>query len=89
MTDYQTVLVEGRSRKDSTELMGRTSCNRTVNFKGPAGLVGDMVDVTITEARSHSLRGQVSVDSVDSLGDDSREVAAVCPDVNLGSGESA
>ena len=82
----QAVLVEGPSRKDSNELMGRTSCNRTVNFKGPAGLVGDMVDVTITEARSHSLRGQVSVDS---LGDDSREVAAVCPDVNLGSGESA
>jgi tRNA-2-methylthio-N6-dimethylallyladenosine synthase len=58
----QRVLVEGRSRKDSTELMGRTSCNRTVNFKGPDALLGEMVDVTITEARSHSLRGQVSAD---------------------------
>ncbi len=61
----QHVLVEGRSRKDSTELMGRTSCNRTVNFKGPIGLVGEMVDVKITEARSHSLRGHVLAERMD------------------------
>jgi tRNA-2-methylthio-N6-dimethylallyladenosine synthase len=30
-----------------------------VNFSGPARLVGQMIDVTITEARSHSLRGEV------------------------------
>jgi tRNA-2-methylthio-N6-dimethylallyladenosine synthase len=55
----QRVLVEGRSRKDATELMGRTECNRTVNFPAPQRLIGQMVDITITEARSHSLRGEV------------------------------
>ncbi|TFY97384.1 tRNA (N6-isopentenyl adenosine(37)-C2)-methylthiotransferase MiaB [Ramlibacter rhizophilus] len=55
----QRVLVEGPSRKDPTELSGRTECNRVVNFKAPARLVGQMVEVTITEALPHSLRGQV------------------------------
>ncbi|MES2484052.1 MAG: tRNA (N6-isopentenyl adenosine(37)-C2)-methylthiotransferase MiaB [Pseudomonadota bacterium] len=54
----QRILVEGPSRKDPAEMSGRTECNRVVNFKGPARLVGQMVDVTITEAFPHSLRGQ-------------------------------
>ena len=57
----QRILVEGPSRKDASELMGRTECNRIVNFPGPARLVGRMVDVTITEALPHSLRGEVQV----------------------------
>jgi tRNA-2-methylthio-N6-dimethylallyladenosine synthase len=55
----QRVLVEGRSRKDANELMGRTECNRVVNFEGHPRLVGRMIDVTITEAFPHSLRGAV------------------------------
>jgi tRNA-2-methylthio-N6-dimethylallyladenosine synthase len=55
----QRILVEGTSRKDATELMGRTECNRVVNFKGPARLVGQMVDIKITEAMQRSLRGEV------------------------------
>ena len=55
----QRILVEGPSRKDASELMGRTACNRIVNFAGPARLVGQMVDVTITQALPHSLRGEV------------------------------
>ncbi|WP_448174356.1 tRNA (N6-isopentenyl adenosine(37)-C2)-methylthiotransferase MiaB [Rhizobacter fulvus] len=55
----QRLLVEGPSRKDPNELAGRTECNRMVNFKGPPRLIGQMVDVTITEANSHSLRGEV------------------------------
>ena len=55
----QRILVEGPSRKDANELMGRTECNRIVNFAGPARLVGQMVDVTITQALPHSLRGEV------------------------------
>jgi tRNA-2-methylthio-N6-dimethylallyladenosine synthase len=54
----QRILVEGPSRKDASELMGRTECNRIVNFPGPARLVGQMVDVTITQALPHSLRGE-------------------------------
>jgi tRNA-2-methylthio-N6-dimethylallyladenosine synthase len=52
-------LVEGASRKDPTELMGRTECNRVVNFKGQPRLVGQMIDVKITEAMQRSLRGEV------------------------------
>ena len=58
----QTLLVERHSRKDSSELAGRTSCNRTVNFKGAAHLIGELVDVSITEALSHSLRGRLCHD---------------------------
>ncbi len=57
----QRILVEGPSRKDPAELMGRTECNRIVNFKGTPRLVGQMVDVTISEAYPHSLRGEVVV----------------------------
>ena len=58
----QTILVEGPSRKNPAELMGRTECNRIVNFDGgpvSARLVGQMIDVTIAQALPHSLRGAV------------------------------
>ena len=55
----QRILVEGPSRKDRNELMGRTECNRIVNFAGPARLAGRMIDVAITQALPHSLRGEV------------------------------
>jgi tRNA-2-methylthio-N6-dimethylallyladenosine synthase len=55
----QHVLVEGPSRKDASELMGRTECNRIVNFQGAERLVGHMVEVRITAALPHSLRGEV------------------------------
>jgi tRNA-2-methylthio-N6-dimethylallyladenosine synthase len=54
----QWVLVEGPSRRDATELMGRTECNRVVNFKGPANWVGQMLELRITAALPHSLRGE-------------------------------
>jgi tRNA-2-methylthio-N6-dimethylallyladenosine synthase len=57
----QRILVEGPSRKDASELMGRTECNRIVNFKGQPRLIGQMVHVTITESLPHSLRGEVVV----------------------------
>ncbi|HET9821445.1 MAG TPA: tRNA (N6-isopentenyl adenosine(37)-C2)-methylthiotransferase MiaB [Burkholderiaceae bacterium] len=57
----QRVLVEGPSKKDPTELMGRTECNRIVNFKGSPRLVGRMVELRITGALPHSLRGEVLV----------------------------
>jgi tRNA-2-methylthio-N6-dimethylallyladenosine synthase len=56
----QRILVEGTSRRDSSELMGRTECNRVVNFVGPADLVGQMVDVRITETRTFTLRGELT-----------------------------
>ena len=56
----QRILVEGPSRKDASELAGRTDCNRVVNFSGDAALAGRMVDVRITDANPHSLRGQLA-----------------------------
>lgn len=59
----QRILVEGPARRGAGELMGRTFCNRIVNFDGGAGgahLIGQMVDVTITAALPHSLRGELA-----------------------------
>ena len=55
----QRLLVEGVSKRDAGELMGRTECNRVVNFAAPESLVGQMVDVRITETRTFTLRGEV------------------------------
>ena len=58
----QRILVEGPSRKDPNELMGHTECNRIVNFPGgpqPARLMGQLIDVTTTQAYPHSLRAEV------------------------------
>jgi tRNA-2-methylthio-N6-dimethylallyladenosine synthase len=64
----QRILVEGAARRPgptgAPELMGRTECNRIVNFDGgPQGarLIGQMLDVRITQALPHSLRGEVLV----------------------------
>jgi len=57
----QRVLVEGHARKDASELAGRTANNRVVNFAGGARLVGQYVDVRITAALPHSLRGEAVV----------------------------
>ncbi len=54
----QRVLVEGVSRKDAAELAGRTDNNRVVNFAGHSRLIGEFVDVDITFAYPHSLRGR-------------------------------
>jgi len=55
----QRVLVEGLARRDDSELAARTSNNRVVNFAAPRECIGDFVDVRITEARTHSLRGEL------------------------------
>ena len=55
----QRILVEGTSKRDADELMGRTECNRVVNFKASKDLIGQLVDVTVTEALHYSLRGEV------------------------------
>ncbi len=55
----QRVLVEGLSKKDDTELAGRTDNNRIVNFVGNPRLVHSFVDVRITSSLPHSLRGEI------------------------------
>jgi len=56
----QRVLVARPSKKDATELAGRTENNRWVNFAAPAKLIGHFVDVVIVEARPQSLRGRLA-----------------------------
>jgi tRNA-2-methylthio-N6-dimethylallyladenosine synthase len=54
----QTILVEGRSKKNAQQLAGRTENNRWVNFDGDDSCLGQFVDVVITEAMANSLRGR-------------------------------
>ncbi len=54
------VLVTGRSAKDAGELAGRTDNNRVINFKGDATSLGRYVDVVVTAALAHSLRGALA-----------------------------
>ena len=57
----QRILVEGVSKKDAGELAGRTDNNRIVNFAGHPRLIGRFVDVAITAAFPHSLRGTIAI----------------------------
>jgi len=57
----QRVLVEGVSRKDANELAGRTENNRVVNFPGNVRQLNHFIDVKITAALPHSLRGEVVI----------------------------
>jgi len=66
----QRVLVERAAKKGAADLAGRTENNRWVNFPGPASLLQRFVDVIVTEARPHSLRGR--------LVDAQREAAGTC-----------
>lgn len=55
----QKILVERVSRKDAAQISGRTENNRVVNFTGTQELIGQFVNVTITEALPNSLRGEL------------------------------
>ena len=55
----QRVLVECPTVKDANELQGRTENNRVVNFAGSLELIGQLVDVKITQSYNFSLRGEL------------------------------
>jgi tRNA-2-methylthio-N6-dimethylallyladenosine synthase len=61
----QRVLVERHAKKDARELAGRTANNRWLNFAGSAALIGRFVDVTVTAALAHSLRGRLAESQAD------------------------
>lgn len=63
----QMVLVEGLSKKNQLQVTGRTENNRVVNFIGHPRLVGQFVDVLITEALPNSLRGRAVESSLDKI----------------------
>ena len=55
----QAILVERKSKRNATQLAGRTENNRWVNFDGDGSCLGRFVDVVITEAMPNSLRGRL------------------------------
>jgi len=60
----QTILVEGKSKKNPLQMTGRTENNRVVNFTAHPRLQGQFVDVIITEALPNSLRGRLVESSI-------------------------
>jgi len=75
----QRVLVERPSRKDASQLAGRTENMRWVNFDGPASLINQFADVLITEALPNSLRGRLAGLSRDAACDDQQPAIASTP----------
>ncbi|MGR8952093.1 MAG: tRNA (N6-isopentenyl adenosine(37)-C2)-methylthiotransferase MiaB [Gammaproteobacteria bacterium] len=63
----QTVLVEGKSKKNPLHMQGRTENNRVVNFIAHPRLAGQFVDVMITEALPNSLRGRIVDSSIEKI----------------------
>ena len=57
--NIERILVEKPSRKRADQLSGRTGNNRVVNFDADPALIGQFVDVLITEALPNSLRGEL------------------------------
>jgi tRNA-2-methylthio-N6-dimethylallyladenosine synthase len=55
------VLVEGESARSREDLTGHTSCNKVVNFRGAADLVGEVVELRVVEAKTNSLYGESCV----------------------------
>lgn len=53
------VLAERVSTRSERDLSGHTTCHRVVNFAGDMGLLGEIIDVRITEAKANSLYGEV------------------------------
>jgi len=58
--NVEAILVDRHAKKDHRQLSGRTENNRVVNFDGPAQLIGNFVNVIITEALPNSLRGRLT-----------------------------
>ena len=59
----QRTLVTGHARRagyENKQLAGRTDNNRVINFDGPASLINQFVDITVTEALHYSLRGELA-----------------------------
>ena len=55
----QKILVTGFAKKNHDEIAGRTECNRVVNFAGNPRLIGQFINVNITEILPNSLRGEI------------------------------
>ncbi len=64
----QRILITGVSKKNEQEIAGRTECNRVVNFDAPLDLIGQFVNVLVTDAQPNSLRGRLITEPVATVG---------------------
>ena len=55
----QRVLVEGRSKTDTTRLTGRNEKNRLIHFEGDDSLIGNMADILVERADTYALYGKL------------------------------
>lgn len=62
------VLVEGESARSAADVTGHSTCHKVVNFSGEVNLCGQIVDVTITEAKPNSLYGRAAAGETAPLG---------------------
>ena len=53
------VLIVGESEKDSSKVYGYTETNKLVNVEAPKSVIGSIINVKITEAKSFSLDGKM------------------------------
>jgi tRNA-2-methylthio-N6-dimethylallyladenosine synthase len=58
------VLVERKSSRSESDLVGHSTCHKVVNFPGSSNLEGEVIDVTVTEAKTNSLYGSAHTESV-------------------------
>lgn len=61
LNTIQKVLITGTSKRDDNMLSGRTENNRVINLKGPVMLIGQIVNVIVTEVKANTLVGELSV----------------------------
>ncbi len=73
----QSVLVDSRARKDAAQMSGRTDNNRVVNFPASSDMIGQFVDIEITQALPNSLRGRACGTSQQQKNSDQASVATV------------
>ncbi|UOQ85646.1 tRNA (N6-isopentenyl adenosine(37)-C2)-methylthiotransferase MiaB [Gracilibacillus salinarum] len=59
------VLVEGESKKDPDVLSGYTERNKLVNFRGPKSIIGEIVEVKITNTKTWTLDGELVESAVE------------------------
>jgi tRNA-2-methylthio-N6-dimethylallyladenosine synthase len=53
------VLAEGFSVRSGNDLTGHTTCNKVINFGGSTEFIGKVLKVRVTEAKAHSLFGEI------------------------------
>ncbi len=75
--NIERVLIEGVSKKNPDQISGRTENNRVVNFLGDKNLIGQLVDVRITEALEYSLRAElISEEDADNSNNNQQKLSA-------------